>query len=129
MKTISRPNPAIRRKLESHVQALRACTLCPRMHRPAVSGGAVVSRVISVGQAPGTREPVVGRPFAWTAGRTLFGWFERICGMTEEEFGAAVRSDLLAEGRSDVDAYERAMPFWQSYAGLKRYWDKRSTDA
>jgi hypothetical protein len=24
-----------------------------------------------------------------------------------------------------VDAYERAMPFWQSYAGLKRYWEQR----
>ena len=22
------------------------------------------------------------------------------------------------------DAYDRAMPFWQSYAGLRRYWDK-----
>ena len=50
-------------------------------------------------------------------------------GMTEGEFGAAVRSDLLAEGRSDVGAYERAMPFWQSYTGLKRYWDKRSGEA
>jgi uracil-DNA glycosylase len=56
------------------------------MHRPAVSGGAIVSRVISVGQAPGTKEPVAGRPFAWTAGRTLFGWFQRACGITEEEF-------------------------------------------
>jgi hypothetical protein len=25
----------------------------------------------------------------------------------------------------DVDTYERAMPFWQSYAGLTRYWEKR----
>ena len=24
------------------------------------------------------------------------------------------------------DAYEQAMPFWQSYAGLKRYWEKRA---
>jgi len=60
------------------------------MHRPAVSGGAVVSRVISVGQAPGTKEPVIGRPFAWTAGKTLFGWFERFCGVTEEQFRAAI---------------------------------------
>ena len=26
----------------------------------------------------------------------------------------------------DVETYERAMPFWQSYAGLKRYWEKGS---
>jgi hypothetical protein len=25
----------------------------------------------------------------------------------------------------ELDEYERAMPFWQSYAGLKRYWEKR----
>jgi uracil-DNA glycosylase len=60
------------------------------MHRPAVSGGAVVSRVITVGQAPGTKEPVLGRPFAWTAGKTLFGWFQRACGMTEEQFRASI---------------------------------------
>jgi uracil-DNA glycosylase len=77
-------------RLERHVTALRACTACPRMHRPAVSGGAVVSRVITVGQAPGTKEPVLGRPFAWTAGKTLFGWFQRACGMTEEQFRASI---------------------------------------
>ncbi|MCE9610829.1 MAG: uracil-DNA glycosylase family protein [Chthoniobacter sp.] len=76
--------------LTAHVARLRACTLCPKMHRPAVSGGAVVSRVISVGQAPGVKEPVLGRPFAWTAGRTLFGWFQRACGMSEAEFRAAI---------------------------------------
>jgi hypothetical protein len=25
----------------------------------------------------------------------------------------------------DVEIYERAMPFWQSYAGLERYWEQR----
>jgi uracil-DNA glycosylase len=81
---------ATERSLDDLVTRLRACTLCPKMHRPAVSGGAVVSRVISVGQAPGTKEPVLGRPFAWTAGKTLFGWFQRACGMTEAEFRAAI---------------------------------------
>ena len=80
----------LQRALDAHVTALRACTLCPKMHRPAVSGGAVVSRVISVGQAPGTKEPVLGRPFAWTAGRTLFGWFHRACGMSEAQFRATI---------------------------------------
>lgn len=60
------------------------------MNPPPVSGGAVVSKVMSVGQAPGSKEPVLGRPFAWTAGRTLFGWFERACGMTEAEFRASI---------------------------------------
>ena len=82
--------PALQAPLDELVSQLRACTICPKMHRPAVSGGAVVSRVISVGQAPGDREPVMGRPFAWTAGKTLFGWFQRACGMTEAEFRASI---------------------------------------
>ena len=60
------------------------------MQRPVVTGGAVVSRVLLVGQAPGEREPRLGRPFAWTAGRTLFQWFESGCGLGEEDFRAAV---------------------------------------
>jgi uracil-DNA glycosylase len=52
-----------------------------------VSGGAVVSRVMLIGQAPGPREPTLKRPFAHTAGQTLFRWFEQFCGMNE----AAVR--------------------------------------
>jgi uracil-DNA glycosylase len=38
-----------------------------------------------VGQAPGDKEPKLGRPFAWTAGRTLFQWFHDALGWTEEE--------------------------------------------
>jgi glyoxylase-like metal-dependent hydrolase (beta-lactamase superfamily II) len=41
--------------------------------------------------------------------------------VTEEEFSRSVRDDLIAEGEGDVEVYERAMPFWQSYEGLKRY--------
>lgn len=55
------------------------------MQPPPVSGGPVVSKIILVGQAPGVREPVVGKPFAWTAGKTLFRWFEETLGLTEEE--------------------------------------------
>jgi uracil-DNA glycosylase len=84
------PTKGSQRQLDLHVTRLRGCTLCPMMHRPAVSGGPVCSRVITVGQAPGTKEPVLGRPFAWTAGKTLFGWFERACGITEAEFRASI---------------------------------------
>lgn len=82
--------PSPQAQLDGHVTRLRACAICPKMHRPAVSGGAVLSRVISVGQAPGAKEPVLGRPFAWTAGKTLFGWFQRACGMSEAEFRAKI---------------------------------------
>jgi uracil-DNA glycosylase len=55
-----------------------------------VSGGPVFSEVMLIGQAPGPREPVLRRPFAHTAGQTLFRWFEHFCGMNE----AAVRSNI-----------------------------------
>jgi len=55
------------------------------MHRPVVVGRPVPSRVLLIGQAPGDKEPQLGRPFAWTAGRTLFKWFHSALGWTEEE--------------------------------------------
>ena len=77
-------------KLEHHVAALLRCRRCPRMQSTPVSGGAIVSDVMIIGQAPGPREPTLKRPFAHTAGRTLFRWFEQFCGMNE----AAVRSKI-----------------------------------
>jgi uracil-DNA glycosylase len=55
------------------------------MHPPVVVGRPVASRIILVGQAPGDKEPVLGRPFAWTAGRTLFKWFHAALGWSEEK--------------------------------------------
>jgi uracil-DNA glycosylase len=55
------------------------------MHRPVVVGRPTASRVLLVGQAPGDKEPKLGRPFAWTAGKTLFKWFAQAPGWTEEE--------------------------------------------
>lgn len=68
-----------------HLAALRECDRCPRMHKPVVVGRPVPSRVILVGQAPGDKEPKLGRPFAWTAGKTLFKWFHAALGWTEDE--------------------------------------------
>ncbi len=79
-----------RSRLEDHVKKLRRCTRCPRMHRPPVSGGPVVSKVLLVGQAPGDREPKLRRPFAWTAGKTLFRWFEESCGLDEAAFRSSI---------------------------------------
>jgi glyoxylase-like metal-dependent hydrolase (beta-lactamase superfamily II) len=55
--------------------------------------------------------------------RRLPEWAGRVRdGATEEQFAAEAEADLAA----DRDAYEQAMPFWQSYAGLKRYWEKQA---
>jgi uracil-DNA glycosylase len=77
-------------RVNRHVAQLVQCRRCPRMIPPPVSGGPIVSDVILIGQAPGIREPVLNRPFAWTAGKTLFRWFEQFCGVNE----AAVRSSI-----------------------------------
>ena len=50
----------------------------------------MVSKVLLVGQAPGDKEPKLRRPFAWTAGRTLFRWFEESCGLDEATFRSSI---------------------------------------
>jgi len=85
-----RATPRARASIERHVRALRACTTCPDMQRPAVTGRPVCSPVLLVGQAPGSKEPELGRPFAWTAGKTLFRWFQEHVGIDEERFRSRV---------------------------------------
>lgn len=60
------------------------------MNKPVVSGGAIVSDVMLIGQAPGDKEPLLGRPFAWTAGKTLFRWFQESCALDEAQFRSRV---------------------------------------
>ena len=76
-------------QLKRHVTRLRGCDACPDMIRPVVTGDPVMSPVMLIGQAPGVREGPAGKPFAWTAGKTLFGWFEQL-GVPETEFRARV---------------------------------------
>ena len=77
------------RSLLEHQDLLSHCRRCPRMQSTPVIGNPVVSPVLLVGQAPGPREPDLGRPFAWTAGKMLFKWFEQI-GIDEETFRGRV---------------------------------------
>ena len=83
--------------MKSRVRSLRVlhgeldgCRACPKMIGPVVHGPPVDSRVMLVGQAPGPREGSFGRPFAWTAGRTMFGWFQESLGMDEASFRSRV---------------------------------------
>ncbi len=80
----------IQARLDDHVAHLVQCRRCPRMQSTPVSDGAVLSDVMLIGQAPGPREPVLQRPFAHTAGKTLFRWFEEFCGLSE----STVRSTI-----------------------------------
>jgi glyoxylase-like metal-dependent hydrolase (beta-lactamase superfamily II) len=54
-------------------------------------------------------------------------WSERVQGgMTEDEFVTAATSDLAAASdEATAQAYLQAAPLWQSYAGLRRYWEKQ----
>jgi glyoxylase-like metal-dependent hydrolase (beta-lactamase superfamily II) len=65
----------------------------------------------------------VGRHLAELRER-LDTWARRVeDGLSEEEFVAAAKADL-PEG--EAETYDRAMPFWQSYQGLQRYWSTRA---
>ena len=56
----------------------------------------------------------------------LAHWAKRVeQGMPEEEFVAAGRADIGA----DAEVYDHAVPLWQSWAGLRRYFDKRAEHA
>jgi glyoxylase-like metal-dependent hydrolase (beta-lactamase superfamily II) len=49
-------------------------------------------------------------------------WAARVGdGMSEQDFVAAARSDLGER----ADRYDRVAPLWQSYLGMKRYWDSK----
>lgn len=66
-------------------EKLKKCSQCPDMFGPAVAGNPVMSPIMLIGQAPGDKEILIPKPFAWTAGKTLFKWFNQI-GLNEEEF-------------------------------------------
>lgn len=69
---------------------LESCRCCAGMKGPPVHGPAVLSPVMLIGQAPGTREIEYKKPFCWTAGKTLFNWFAPL-GLDE----AALRERVL----------------------------------
>ena len=52
---------------------------------PVITGHPATSAIIQIGQAPGIHEGKVGKPFGWTAGKTLFQWYHQI-GVDENTF-------------------------------------------
>jgi hypothetical protein len=51
--------------------------------------------------------------------RQLQAWVA-LDGVDEQEFAERV-------GAGIDESYDRAMPLWQSYAGLQRYWEQRGS--
>lgn len=68
-----------------HLATLEACRLCPNVFGEPVTGAVPGAKVMLVGQAPGPHEVEDRRPFAYTAGRRLFSWFENL-GIDEAAF-------------------------------------------
>ena len=75
--------------LLQHQKKLKSCQTCLNMIGPVITCEPVISPVILIGQAPGDREGVIGKPFGWTAGKTLFKWFDSQ-GVNEDKFRRSV---------------------------------------
>jgi glyoxylase-like metal-dependent hydrolase (beta-lactamase superfamily II) len=59
----------------------------------------------------------------------LLDWAEFVLGgATQEEFVDYCRTELTDSGE-DLESWSQAMPFWQSYLGLKRWADKQAEAA
>jgi uracil-DNA glycosylase len=71
--------------LIKHQAKLAMCRQCPDMIPPVIIGNPTPAKILLIGQAPGDKEGKLQRPFAWTAGRTLFKWFANI-GVEESSF-------------------------------------------
>jgi uracil-DNA glycosylase len=81
------------RRLHRRLAAFR-----PPGYGPTVTGPPVASRIFLLGQAPGPHEARLGRPFAWTAGKTLFKWLAAATGAGEAEVRARVYFSAVARG-------------------------------
>ena len=71
--------------LEEIQSRLVKCRQCQEMCGKPVHGLIQMSEVMLIGQAPGPHESDRGKPFAFTAGKTLFSWLHSVSGLGEEE--------------------------------------------
>ena len=86
------------RKAEAALRQVQAelAAFQPPGFGPPVHGPPVVSGLFLLGQAPGPHEARLGRPFAWTAGKTLFRWLAEATGADEEAVRARVYISAVA---------------------------------
>jgi uracil-DNA glycosylase len=105
-------------EIHADIRALRLPGFCGAP----VHGPPVLSRIFLFGQAPGPHEARFGRPFAWTAGKTLFRWLERATGASEEEVRARIyiaavvrcfpgKTSAGADRLPDADEIAASRPF------------------
>lgn len=108
-----------------HQTQLQDCTRCEKMIQPVITGIPVHSSIITVGQAPGIHEGKIGKPFGWTAGKTLFKWFASI-GVEEEQFRQQVYMAAVCRcfpGKNPKGSGDR-VPDKQEIANCKSWLEK-----
>lgn len=84
------------KRLQQVQLLIQNCRACPNMCSTPVHGVALNTSIMLLGQAPGAHESTYGKPFAYTAGKTLFKWFEEGTGVDEETFRAHVYMAAVA---------------------------------
>lgn len=72
--------------ITQHIQRLKDCHKCLNMAKPVITGFPATGSILLLGQAPGIKEPLFGKPFAWTAGKTMFQWFQMAWDIDEATF-------------------------------------------
>ncbi|HMV45682.1 MAG TPA: uracil-DNA glycosylase family protein [Leptospiraceae bacterium] len=76
------------------VSSLLSCQKCKGMQSKPIVGSVKKAKIISIGQAPGIHEEKHGKPFSYTAGKTLFKWFASI-GIQEEIYRQQVNMSAV----------------------------------
>jgi uracil-DNA glycosylase len=76
--------------LKSLHKKLNSCRECPAMCGTPVHGESRPSKILLIGQAPGPHEADLGKPFAYTAGKTLFKWLYDVSEHSEEELRSLI---------------------------------------
>lgn len=87
---------SVEHQLKAVHKQLRSCQKCTSVCGRAVHGPALDTRIMLIGQAPGVHEEVLGRPFAHTAGKTLFKWLYQATGAEEAEIREMVYFSAVA---------------------------------
>ena len=79
------------------ISLIKPCTMCniPPPAYPVISEN-IRAKVMSVGQSPGLIECREGKPFAGTAGKTLFAWLASV-GIMEQEFRAGAHMTAVTK--------------------------------
>lgn len=104
----------LKKQLKILREELIGCTRCQKMCGPPIPSHPIETAVMLVGQAPGSHESSYGKPFANTAGKTLFKWLGLATGLDEEELREQIYISAVARcfpGKSTSGSGDRAPDF------------------